>query len=151
MGLFSRRRAATPSWQPPVRPHCACSRHLDEKLLASVVPFSRRLAEDIGFEPDAVTVAELLHPGGLSVQPTDDRDQSAGFTWTLGVYDDAQVHVDDDAELELDAVLASAPGVNEVSWDDREVLVLAAPTLCADGVLVAAALTLMDDRVRASS
>jgi len=37
-----------------------------------------------------------------------------------------------------------------VEWYDREVFLLAAPTLCADGVLACAALTLLDDRVRST-
>ena len=115
-----------------------------------MVPFSPRLGQDLGAEPEPVTVAALLGPSALSVQPADERDQSAGFTWSLGVYDDAQVHVDDDAELDLDAAISASPGIDEVAWDDREVFVLAAPTLCAGGVLAAAVLALLDDRVRAT-
>jgi hypothetical protein len=156
MGLFSRRREPRPSivWQPPVRPDCACARHLDPDLLASVVPFGASL--DMGDEPP-VTVADLLHPGGLSVRPADDQDQQPDepvvFTWSLGVYDDARVHYDDTedgAATDIDAVLAEHPGIDRVEWYDREVFLLAAPTLCADGVLAAAALTLLDDRVRAT-
>ena len=154
MGLFSRRREPTaPAWQPPVPPACACARHLDPGLLATVVPFA--VALDMDDEAPA-TVADVLGPGGLSVQPADDRDQPPGrpavFTWNLGIYDDARVHYDDTedgAALDLDAALAEQPGIDDVEWHDREVFVLAAPTLCADGVLAAAALTLLDDRVRA--
>jgi hypothetical protein len=155
MGLFSRRRtAADTAWQPPTPPHCACARHLDEELLATVVPFTAALELD---EPPA-TVADLLGPGGLSVRPADPTDQPPGepatYTWNLGVYDDARVHyddVEDGAEVELDAALAERPGIEAVEWYDREVFVLAAPTLCADGVLAAAALTLLDDRVRSTA
>ena len=152
MGLFSRRRE--PAWQPPTPPHCSCARHLDDDLLASVVPFAAGLEMDD--EPPA-TVADLLGPGGLSVRPADAGDQPPGepiaYTWNLGVYDDARVHYDDaedGAELDLDAALLERPGIDGVEWSDREVFVLAAPTLCADGVLAAAALTLLDDRVRAT-
>ena len=155
MGLFSRRREApAPAWQPPVPPHCSCVRHLDDELLASVVPFAGGLEMDD--EPPA-TVADLLGPGGLSVRPADVRDQPPGepaiYTWNLGVYDDARVHYDDTedgAEVELDAALAERAGIEAVEWYDREVFVLAAPTLCADGVLAAATLTLLDDRVRST-
>jgi hypothetical protein len=116
------------------------------------VPFAAEL--DLDDEPPA-TVADLLGPGGLSVEPAEDGDQPSGgpavLTWNLGVYDDARVHYDDTdagAALGLDAALAEQPGIDGVVWDDREVLLLAAPTLCADGVLAAAALTLLDDRVR---
>ena len=155
MGLFSRRREpAAPAWQPPVPPSCACARHLDPQLLATVVPFGAAL--DMGDEP-AATVADLLGPGGLSVRPADARDQPPGgpavFTWDLGIYDDARVHyddIDDGAGLAVDAALAAQPGIDEVEWSDREIFLLAAPTLCADGVLAAAALALLDDRVRAT-
>ena len=153
MGLFSRRREApAPAWQPPVPPHCSCVRHLDDELLASVVPFAAGLEMDD--EPPA-TVADLLGPGGLSVRPADPSDQPPGepaiYTWNLGVYDDARVHYDDDMALDLDAALAAQHGVDEVDWADREVFLVAAPTLCADGMLAATALALLDDRVRSSS
>ena len=125
-------------------------RHLDEALLASVVPFIADV-EDMGPEP--VTVADLLHPGGLSVQVAGPDEQSlddsgATFHWSLGVYDDARMHYDDDTGLDLDVALARQPGVGEVAWPDREIFLLAAPNLCRDGVLAAAALVLLDDRVR---
>lgn len=155
MGLFSRRREVrAPAWQPPVPPHCSCVRHLDDELLASVVPFAAGLEMDD--EPPA-TVADLLGPGGLSVRPADPGDQPPGepaiHTWNLGVYDDARVHyddVEDGADLGLDAAIAAQHGVDEVDWADREVFLVAAPTLCPDGVLAAAALALLDDRVRNS-
>jgi hypothetical protein len=155
MGLFSRRKqeAAPAAWQPPTPPHCACTRHLDDALMAEVVPFA--VALEMDDEPPA-TVAELLGPGGLSVRPADGRDQvpdlPAALTWNLGVYDDARVHYDDTedgAVLDLAEALAEVPGIDQVEWDDREVFLLAAPTLCAEGVLAAAAVTLLDDRVRA--
>lgn len=99
------------------------------------------------------SIDDLLSPGGLSVQvnrPDDRRldGSTATFHWDLGVYDDARMHYDDGAELELDAALSAQPGVEEVAWMDREVFYVSAPTLCADGVLAAAALALLDDRVR---
>ena len=153
MGLFSRRKPEpTVVWQPPQRPRCACTRHLDDDLLDTVVPYAASLGT--GDEPP-VTVRDLLDPGGLSVRPADEHDQPPGgpeaYTWNLGVYDDARAHyddVEDGAELGFDEVLGSRHGIDEVVWDDREVFVLAAPTLCADGVLAAAALTLLDERVR---
>ncbi len=151
MGLFTRRRP--PEWQPPVRPHCSCSRHLDDELLRTIVPYAASLAVDIGYDPDPATVSDLLHPGGLSVSPTSAEAQhlpepAGTCVWTLGVYDDAQAHYDDDMALDLDAAIAAQPGVEAVDWADREIFLLAAPTLCADGVLAAAALALLDDRVR---
>jgi hypothetical protein len=159
MGLFSgRRRPAQPvGWQPPERPHCSCARHLDDELLHTVLPFTTALAEDLGFEPAPVTVADLLGSGGLSVRParSDEQvpDEPADLTWHLVADDDARVHyddTDDGAAMDLDAALAEQPGVDRVEWYDREVFLLAAPTLCADGVLACAALTLLDDRVRST-
>jgi hypothetical protein len=160
MGLFSRRPRATPApaWQPPERGHCSCVRHLDDELLQTIVPFTAQLAEDIGFEPDPVTVADLLQSGALAVRPARDDDQVPGdpadLTWNLVADDDARAHYDDPeagAALDLDAALAAQPGVDRVEWYDREVFLLAAPTLCTDGVLATAALTLLDDRVRSST
>lgn len=152
MGLFSRRRE--PEWQPPTPPHCSCARHLDDELLSTVVPFAVGLEMD---DEPPVTVADLLGPGGLSVRPADPSDQPPGepaiYTWNLGIYDDARAHyddVEDGADVELDAALAERSGIGAVEWYDREIFILAAPTLCADGVLAAAALTLLDDRVRSS-
>lgn len=153
MGLFSRRPEPAPAaWQPPTPPACACTRHLDDELLAQVVPYA--VALDMDDEPPA-TVADLLHDGGLSVRPAEDRDQVPGepavLTWNLGIYDDARVHyddTDDGAEIDLAEALAERAGIDQVEWLDREVFLLAAPTLCSDGVLAAAALSLLDDRVR---
>ena len=76
MGLFSRRREpAAPAWQPPVPPACACARHLDPELLATVVPFAAAPGMD-GETP--TTVADLVGPGGLSVRPAEARDQPTG-------------------------------------------------------------------------
>ena len=160
MGLFSRRQrpAPTVAWQPPERPHCSCARHLDDELLRTVLPFTRLLAADIGFEPATVTVADLLGSGALSVRPARSDEQipeePADLTWNLVADDDARVHYDDmedGAAIDLDAALAEQPGVDRVEWEDREVFLLAAPTLCADGVLATAALTLLDDRVRSTA
>jgi len=159
MGLFSRRQrqAPAPEWQPPVRPRCSCARHLDDELLQTVVPCSTLLAEDLGFEPDPVTVADLLGSGAVSVRPARSDEQVPGapadLTWNLVLDDDARAHYDDPddgAGIALDAHLAAQPGVKRVEWYDREIFLLAAPTLCADGVLATAALTLLDDRVRSS-
>ena len=160
MGLFSRRSrpARVTAWQPLERPHCSCARHLDDALLATVVPYASSLAEDLGFDPDPVTVADLLCPGGLSVRPARPGDRGPGdpadLTWNLGVYDDARVHyddTDDGATTDLDAALVSQPGIDRVEWCDREVFLLAAPTLCEEGVLAAAAVALLDDRVRSTT
>jgi hypothetical protein len=40
------------------------------------------------------------------------------------------------------------PGIERVEWVDREILLIGAPRLCADGVLAAAARALEDPRVR---
>jgi len=160
MGLFSRRHrpAPAPVWQPPVPPHCSCTRHLDDDLLRAVVPYSPLLADDIGVEPAPATVADLLGSGALSVRPARSDEQvpeePADLTWNLVADDDARVHYDDmedGAAIDLDAALAEQPGVDRVEWEDREVFLLAAPTLCADGVLATAALTLLDDRVRSTA
>lgn len=156
MGLFSRRKPEPPpvAWQPPERPGCSCVRHLDDDLLATVVPYSAALVEDLGHEPEPTTVEGLLRPAGLSIHVTDVvsqrlPDSAARFVWTLNVYDDALAHCDGDA-LGFDDVIAAQPGVEEVDGFDTEIFLVAAPTLCAEGVLAAAALTLLDDRVRAT-
>ena len=107
MGLFSRRQrpAPTVAWQPPERPHCSCARHLDDELLRTVLPFTRLLAADIGFEPATVTVADLLGSGALSVRPARSDEQipeePADLTWNLVADDDARVHYDDMEDLSL--------------------------------------------------
>lgn len=148
MGLFPKRR--TPAWQPPTPPHCSCARHLDTSLLASVVPFTADVAVH---DPEPVTVADLLHPGGLSVQVAGDDehrlvDSPSTFHWSVGIYDDARMHYDDDTGLDMDVALTRQPGVDEVAWVDREIFLLSAPNLCREGVLAATAVVLLDDRVR---
>lgn len=155
MGLFSRRRQPAPpaGWLPPERPHCSCARHLDDELLRTTIPLAASVADE-GLEPQTVT--DLLEWGALAADATHEMHQSLPdsdvlFTWTLWVGDEARSHYDDDAEVELDAVLALQPGIDEVEWMDREVLHLAAPTMCREGVIAAGALVLLDDRVRSTT
>lgn len=108
---------------------------------------------DEGLDPQSV--ADLLEWGALGADPTHEihqrlPDSDTLFTWTLWVGDEARSHYDDDAEADLDGVLALQPGIAEVEWMDREILHLAAPTLCREGVLAAGALALLDDRVRST-
>ena len=148
MGLFTRRRQ--PGWQPPLPPHCSCTRHLDDELLRTSIPLAAYVADE-GLEPQ--TVAELLAWEALTAEPTHEiyqrlPDSGVRFTWTLGLGDEVRSHYDDDAEMDVEAVVALHPGVDQAEWMDREVLHLAAPTLCRDGVLAAGALALLDDRLR---
>lgn len=106
-------------------------------------------------EMEPMTISGLLEMQALSVRPTAPEDlwvseSSSTFTWDMWAGDEVRAHYDDDAELGLDAALAAQPGIDEVVWMDREVLLLSAPSLCADGVLATAAVVLLDDRIRAT-
>ena len=105
-------------------------------------------------EMEPMTIRGLLDMSALSVRATAPEDlhvsdSTSTFTRDMWAGDEVRAHYDDHAELALDAGLAAQSGVDEVVWMDREVLLLAAPSLCADGVLAAAAVVLLDDRVRA--
>lgn len=135
----------------PTEP-CTCPRHLDEALLSSVVPVAPRWAEEVSEEP--VTIADLIDTGALEASPLDRSRASEahlvedGYQFTAWVGDEARLHYDDDAPLDLESALRSQPGVELVMWEDREILHVGAPSLCADGVLVAVATALLDPRVR---
>ncbi|BCJ75689.1 hypothetical protein CS0771_52330 [Catellatospora sp. IY07-71] len=144
----------TDAWTPPRRPACTCPEHvadLHELVVPSVPPHHL----------PPTTVRELRDTGDLSVQPLPERERrwtvhdEAGdvtgvdaFQWVLWAGDAARCFYDDDAELALDDSLRQREGIAGVSWMDREVLYVAAPTMCADGVLAAAARALLDPRVR---
>lgn len=103
-----------------------------------------------------MTVGELIEVDALGVQPRqtaffNDADTGAldgPYTWTVWVGDEARSSYDDEAEVSLDAALRARPGVERVLWEDREILHVGAPTLCAYGMLAAAARALLDPRVR---
>ena len=71
-----------------------------------------------------------------------------GFTHLLGLGDEVAGHYDDDAPLPLDESLKTRPGIRDVAWEDREVLHVKAPGMCAEGVMAALARAVLDPRVR---
>jgi hypothetical protein len=151
MGLFRRRKPAPAATTPASRGACSCPEHLED-VRDLVVP----LAPVWGPDPDDTTVGELVEMSALGVDPADlvwVDDQESGvrrgpFHFRLWVGDEARAMYDDDAAVQLDEALLQQPGVEVVDWEDREVLHVGAPTLCADGVLAAAARALLDPRVK---
>ena len=154
MGLFGRKRASSASPGRVERGTCGCSEHL-EGVLGLAVPLTAEIRHELPDE-QPMTVAELIEADALGVQPCEtpffnDTDPGAldgPYTWTVWVGDEARSSYDDGAEISLDAALRARPGVERVLWEDREILHVAAPTLCADGMLAAAARALLDPRVR---
>lgn len=146
--------------EPPARGACSCPEHIDD-LLAEVVPYSAEMGE--GLE-DPMTVGDLVDCDALGVRRTDPAEQwvdaldadgnvdhtrqDGPFHWTLWVGDEARAHYDDNAEVSLEEGLMARPGVERVFWEDREVIHVGVDGLCEDGVLAAAARTLLDPRVR---
>ena len=152
MGLFRRSKPAVEAAVPPPRGACACREHVEE-LAGLVVPASAELAEeDLG----DMTVGDLVDMGALGVDPDDlawFTDQGTGkrlgpFHWRLWLGDEVRGSYDDDADLGIDESLRRQPGIDLVDWEDREVFHVSSPTLCADGVLAAAARALLDPAVR---
>jgi hypothetical protein len=152
MGLFRKKTSGPAATTPVARGSCSCPEHLEE-LMGLVVPF----APWIGMEDaEPMTVGELVEMSALGVDPADlvwVDDQESGdrrgpFHFRLWVGDEARAMYDDDAAVQLDEALLQQPGVEVVDWEDREVLHVGAPTLCADGVLAAAARALLDPRVK---
>jgi hypothetical protein len=104
-----------------------------------------------------MTVAELVDMTALGVDraditwfndPDTGRRDDGPYHWTVWYGDESRGSYDDEAELPLDESLKAQPGVERVLWEDREVIHASAPTLCADGMLAAAARALIDPRVR---
>ena len=147
MGLF---RKKPTSAAPPARGRCSCPEHVQE-LTGLVVPASRESGDIAPF-----AVGDLMGMHALGVSPAElvswqdhDTGQVRGpFHFELWLGDEARCCYDDDAALPMDESLLARPGIEAVEWEDREVFHLAAPTLCADGVLAAAARALLDPRVR---
>ncbi|WP_433223234.1 hypothetical protein ACQP00_25600 [Dactylosporangium sp. CS-047395] len=130
-------------WTPPERGRCTCTIHL-EQLLTVVVP-----AAHPGLP--AMTVAELLDSGDLKADPLLPATRHAtggAFHWSLWVGDTARGHYHDRAPLRLDDGLREMPGVLAVEWVEREEFVVAAPTLCRNGMTAVIAAVLIDPRVR---
>ena len=151
MGLFRRKAPTDSPAAPPERGSCSCTEHVED-LAGLVVPVTAQYGTDL--EPS--TVGELLEMQALGTSPaelTSWRDHETGevrgpFHWELWLGDETRASYDDDASLPMDESLLARPGIESVEWEDREVFHLAAPTLCADGVLAAAARALLDPRVR---
>jgi hypothetical protein len=151
MGIF-RRKASTDTPTTPVqRGSCACPEHVAD-LTALVVPWAPAWGRT---DTDGITVGDLVVMEALAVTPDEApwHDLGAGerlgpFQWELWLGDEVRATYDDDADLAIDDALRQRPGIDAVEWEDREVFHLAAPTLCAEGVLAAAARALLDPRVR---
>lgn len=129
-------------WTPPQPPACDCVEHIEEVLDVVIATRYDFLS--------SMTVRELLATGDLSVKPMSERWQGGHdkgpLHWDLWAGDSARCLYDDDAPLSLDASLMARPGIERIEWMDREVSLIGAPTMCADGVLAAAARALEDPR-----
>jgi hypothetical protein len=152
----------TPGDTPPARGACSCLEHIED-LLDQVVPFSAEMGEP---DDEPMTVRDLVECDALAVRRTEPAEQwvnaldadgrvdttrqDGPFHWTLWVGDEARACYDDDADLSLEAGLMARPGVDRVFWEDREVIHVGVDGLCENGVLAAAARTLLDPRVRIS-
>ncbi|MEV4414382.1 hypothetical protein [Catellatospora sp. NPDC049609] len=144
----------SPSPTDAPRLECTCPEHVEE-LHDLIVPSA---------EPHHLphmSVRELRGTGDFSVQALPERDRRLAvfgddgesyhvevYQWSLWAGDAARCFYDDDAELALDDSLRERAGIERVAWLDREVFHLAAPGMCAGGVLAAAARALLDARVR---
>lgn len=150
MGLFRRSTPADDRTTPPARGDCSCREHIEE-LAGLVVPTSADLAEE---DLEDLTVGDLVDMDALAVDRADQvwvtaRGKRVGpFHWRLWLGDEARGTYDDDADLAVDESLRRQPGIDLVDWEDREVFHVSSPTLCADGVLAAAARALLDPGVR---
>ena len=149
MGLF--RKKQQDAVAPAQRRTCACPEHVED-VRDLVVPVAPAWGPDL----DDTTVGELVEMSALGVDPAElvwVDDQESGvrrgpFHFRLWVGDEARAMYDDDAAVQLDEALLQRPGVEVVDWEDREVLHVGAPTLCADGVLAAAGRALLDPRIK---
>ena len=153
MGLSDRWRTppATP-WAPPAAGSCRCKEHL-ENLYEHEIPYG--VLTD---EPGGMSVGDLVECEALEARAVEPDDawhtiartgQRVGpFHWSLWLGDEARALYDDAAPASLDDVLSVQPGIERVAWDDREVFLVGAPTLCASGVMAAMVRALDNPRVR---
>lgn len=121
---------------------CRCGEHVAQ-VADLTVPF----AASAGAEPshDAhVTVAQLIARDALAAEEVEGEPGR----WMLWFGDETRLHYDDEALLSLEDVVALAPGVSDVTREDRESVLVQAPGRCADAMLTIAARALLDDRVR---
>ncbi|MFC0003608.1 hypothetical protein [Micromonospora siamensis] len=139
---------------PPRRPDCSCPEHADD-LTDLLLP-----VDEAGEPP--VRLADLIEARKVGVSPAEPQehwlephdesdagpDRLGPFHWGLRVGDEAHDCYSDEAPWSLDQALLDRPGVEQVEWMDREDFLVGAPTLCASGVLAAAARALADPRVR---
>ena len=103
-----------------------------------------------------MTVGDLVEMGALGVDPPElvwvvdheSGDRRGPFHFALWLGDEVRASYDDDASLQVDESLLRQPGIEIVDWEDREVFHISSPTLCADGLLAAAARALLDPGVR---
>ena len=155
MGLFSRKRSTPAPESPAERGACRCPEHI-EALTGLRVPMTLEMRDAFPGE-HPMTVGELMQVEALGVDPCDTayfndldtgRRDDGPYHRTVWIGDEARSSYDDEADLPLDESLRGQPGVERVLWEDREVLHVGAPTLCADGMLAAAARALLDPRVR---
>ncbi|MEO5662367.1 MAG: hypothetical protein ABIR39_03715 [Nocardioides sp.] len=156
MGIFRRnKRSSVVDHSPVSRGDCACTEHI-ESLLTDVVAFAPAMVMD---DEDDMTVGALIECQGLGIEPADDvwmnlfdqdglGERVGPFHWRLWVGDEARCMYDDDAPLQLNEALLAQPGVDLIEWEDREILHVGAPTLCADGMLAATARALMEPRIK---
>jgi hypothetical protein len=155
MGLFSRKRPdrTIQASAPPERGACRCDEHVEE-LAGLVVPVAATFADELG--PGEMTVGDLVEMGALGVDPPElvwvvdheSGDRRGPFHFALWLGDEVRASYDDDASLQVDESLLRQPGIEIVDWEDREVFHISSPTLCADGLLAAAARALLDPGVR---
>ncbi len=91
-----------------------------------------------------MSVVDLLECGALdrsSLTDPEDRyrtlvhsGQRVGpFQWSLSLGDEGRALYDDDAPASLDDMLSLQPGIVRVSWEDREVFLVGAPTCVRAG------------------
>lgn len=153
MGLFDRWRApAEPPWAPPPMGSCTCEEHV-ENLYDHVIPYGVLMEE-----PGGMPVGDLVECEALEARAAEPDDgwrtipqtgQRVGpFHWSLWLGDEGRGLYDDDAPASLDDVLSVQPGIERVEWEDREVFLVGAPTLCASGVMAAMVRALDNPRVR---
>ncbi|WP_256840892.1 hypothetical protein [Ornithinimicrobium cryptoxanthini] len=140
-------------WTAPSPQHCRCARHLDDALLATVLPRAAAWLDEAGEDVPPTTIGSLIDHEELGVEPPepggepDEELLEEGFHYSLWLGDAARLHYDDEA-TPVATVLGQHRGIRKAQQEDREIILIKAPRLCPDGALTALALSLADPRVR---
>ena len=133
-------RRSPNEWTPPDRGACACAVHVED-LLEATLPFAAKFRDEMAGEPARAsagcssrraTMRTRSNPRKTLYDEETNRDLGPS-TGASGSGDEARLHYDDDAPVQLDDVIGAQPEGSRRSRGDREIFYVDAPQcMCAE-------------------